>query len=143
MTETIEGTTAVVIGTEEAERIGVIAIVIRGLSMKRKRSSKLAEDQQEVIEVMTEVTLEVLPEVVNSSVDVVMILHPLKRWNEIFHPEVEPMFDDAKKRIVAHRGVLSHMVEVDMMMILMMTVLEREMGDVGHPPQYDRHSVDM
>ena len=65
MIETIEETTAVVIRTEEAEGIDVIEIVIRGLSMKRKRSLKLAEDQQEMIEVMTEVTLEVLPEVVN------------------------------------------------------------------------------
>ena len=56
MIETIEETTAVVIRTEEAEGIGVIeiVIVIRGLFMKRKRSSKLAEDQQEMIEVMTE-----------------------------------------------------------------------------------------
>ena len=65
MIETIEETTAAVIRTEEAEGIGAIEIVIRRLSMKRKRSSKLAEDQQKPIEVMTEATLEVLPEAVN------------------------------------------------------------------------------
>ena len=61
MIETTGGLTAVVIKTEEAEEIGAIAMT--GLSMKRKRSSKLAEDQQKVIEVTTEVILEVLPEV--------------------------------------------------------------------------------
>ena len=72
-----------------------------------------------------------------------MILHPPKKLNEIFHLEVEPMFDDAKKRIVAHRGVLSHTVEVDMTMILMMIVLERGTRDVSHTSQYDWHSIDM
>lgn len=63
MTETTEEMTAVVIRTEEAEEIGAIAI--RGLSMRRKRSSKLAEDQQKAIEAMTEVTPEAVQEVVN------------------------------------------------------------------------------
>ena len=49
------------IGIEEAEEIGAIGIAIRALSMKRKRLSKLAEDQQGVIEVTTKVD----PEVVN------------------------------------------------------------------------------
>ncbi len=62
-----------------------------------------------------------------------ILLPPLKKLNEIFHPEVEPMFDDAEKKIVVHRGVLSHTVQVDMMMILMMIVLERGIGNVGHP----------
>ena len=65
-----------------------------------------------------------------------MILLPLKKLNGIFHPEVEPMFDDAKKRIVAHRGVPSHTAEVDMTMILMMIVLESRIGDVGRPSRY-------
>ncbi len=55
--------TAVVIRTEVVEEIAAIAI--QGLFMKRRRSSKLAEDQQRVIEVTTEGILEVLPEVVN------------------------------------------------------------------------------
>ena len=45
--------------------IGAIATAIRELSMKRKRSSKLAENPQEVIGVTTEVTSEVVPGVVN------------------------------------------------------------------------------
>ena len=65
MIEMTDVMTAVVIRTEEAEGIGAIAIAIRALSMKRKRSSKLAEDLQKAIEVTTEVILEVLPEVVN------------------------------------------------------------------------------
>ena len=65
MTEMIDGMTAVVTRTGEAEGIGAIATAIRGPFMKRKRSSKLAEDQQEVIEVMTEVTQEGLLKVVN------------------------------------------------------------------------------
>ena len=70
MIETTEGMTVVVTRTEEAEGIvgataNVIMIVIRGLSMKRKRLSKLAEDQRGVIEATTEVTPGVLPEVVN------------------------------------------------------------------------------
>ena len=73
MIEMTEGTIVVVIGIgigigigiEEAEGIGAIGIVIRVLYMKRKRSSKLAEDQQRVIEVTTEVILEVVPGVVN------------------------------------------------------------------------------
>ena len=71
MIEMIEGMIVVVIGTgigigiEEAEGIGAIGIAIRVLYMKRKRSSKLAEDQQGVIEVTTEVILEVVPGVVN------------------------------------------------------------------------------
>lgn len=144
MIETIGGMTAVVIRTEEAEEIGAIVIVIRGLSMKRKRSSKLAEGQQEVIEVTTEVTPEVLPEAVNWSVAAAMILHPLlKKLNEIFRPEVEPMYGGAKKRIVAHRGALSHMAEVDMTMILMMILLERKIRDVRHPSKLNWQFVDM
>ena len=65
MTETTEKMTAVVTRTEEAEEIAATAIAIRGLSMRRKRSSKLAEDQQKVIEAMTEVTPEAVQEVVN------------------------------------------------------------------------------
>ncbi len=65
MIETTEEMTAVVIRTEVVEEIAAIAIAIRGLFMKRRRSSKLAEDQQRVIEVTTEVTPEVLPGVVN------------------------------------------------------------------------------
>ena len=65
MTEMTEGTTAVVIENEEAGEIGAIAIVIREPSMKKKRPSKLTEDQQEKIEVTEEVTPEVLLEVVN------------------------------------------------------------------------------
>ena len=61
-----------------------------------------------------------------------ILLPPPKKSNEIFHPEVEPMFDDVKRRIVAHRGVPSHTVEADMTMILMMIVLERGIRDVGH-----------
>lgn len=75
-----------------------------------------------------------------------MILHLPKKLNETFHLEVEPTFDDAKKRIVAHRGVLSHtvdMVEVDMTMILMMIVLERGTQDVSRPSQYNWHFIDM
>ena len=63
MIETTEEMTAVVIKTEEVE--GIAAIAIKGLFMKRRRSSKLAEDQRRVIEVTTEVIPEVLPEVVN------------------------------------------------------------------------------
>ena len=77
-----------------------------------------------------------------------MILHPPKKLNEIFHLEVEPMFDDVKKKIVAHRGVLSHTVdtvevEVDTTMILMTIVLERRTRDVSRPLQYNWHSIDM
>lgn len=148
MIETTEGKTAVVIRTEEVGEIGAIAIVIQGLSMRRKRSSKLAEDQQKAIEVMTEVTpeatSEVIPEAtpeatpealleaVNWSADVVMNLLRQKKLNVISRPVVELMFDDAKKRIVAHRGVLSRTVEVDMTMIPMMIVLGRRKRDVGH-----------
>lgn len=65
MIEMTEGTTAVVIETEEVEGIAATATAIRVPSTKRKRSSKLAEDQERVIEVTTGVTLEVLLEVVN------------------------------------------------------------------------------
>ena len=65
MIETTEGMTAVVTETEEVEGIGVIATAVRDPSMKRKRSSKLAEDQHEAIEVTTEVTSKALPEAVN------------------------------------------------------------------------------
>ncbi len=132
------GTTAVVIGTgiEEAEGIGVIVIVIatKGLSTRRKRSSKLAEDQRKVIEVTTGVIREVLPGVVSWSVDVVMILPRPKKLNAISRPAEEPMFDDGKKRIVAHLAVLDHTVAVDMTMILMMIFLERGKRDVSHAP---------
>ena len=141
--KTEEGMITVVIRTEEAEETGAIVIVIRGLSTKRRRSSKLAEDQQEVIEVTTEVTPEVLPEAVNWSVAAVIILHPPKKLNEIFRPEVEPMYDDAKKRIVAHRGAPSHMAEVDMTMILMMILLKRGIRDVRHPSKLNWQFVDM
>lgn len=60
MIEMTERNTAVV-----KERSGEIATAIRGPSMKRKKSSKLAEDRLKAIEVMTEVTQEVLPEAVN------------------------------------------------------------------------------
>ena len=131
-----EGTTAVVIEIEEAEGIGAIATAIRDLFMKRKRSSKLAEDQQEGIEVTTEVTPEVPPGVVNWSVDVVMILLPPKKLNEIFRPVVEPMFDDGKKKIVAHRAALGLTGEVGMTMTMTLTMIHRERGirDVRHPP---------
>ena len=42
------------------------------------------------------------------------------------------MFDDAKKRIVAHRGVRDPTVEVDTMMILMTIPHEEGIGDVSH-----------
>ena len=66
-----------------------------------------------------------------------MSLPPPKKLNEIFHPEVEPMFDDAKKRTVAHHVVLSHTVGEDMTMILMMIVPERRTRDVGQPSRYN------
>ena len=60
MIEMTERSTAVV-----KEGIAEIATAIRDPSMKRKKSSKLAEDRPEAIEVMTKVTQEVLPEAVN------------------------------------------------------------------------------
>ena len=64
-----------------------------------------------------------------------MILLRLKKLNEIFRPAVEPMFDDGKKKIVAHRAVPSPMAEVDMTtirMIRMMIFLGRGIRNVGH-----------
>lgn len=58
-----------------------------------------------------------------------------KKLNETFRPAVEPMFDDGKKRIAAHRAVLSLTAEVDMTtirMIRMMIFLGRGTRDVGH-----------
>ena len=49
----------------ETKGIDAIVIAIRGQSMKRKKSLKLAEGQPKVIEMMIEVILEVPPEVVN------------------------------------------------------------------------------
>ena len=66
-----------------------------------------------------------------------MILLPLKKLNEIFHPMVGLMFDDAKKRIVAHRGVRDPTVEVDTMMILMTILLEERIENVS---QFSRYS---
>ena len=54
---------------------------------------------------------------------------------------VELMFDDAKKRIVAHHGVRDHTVEVDTMMILMMIPLEERIGDVSHSSRYSWQSI--
>ena len=51
--------------TEETKGIDAIVIAIKGQSMKRKKSLKLAEGQPKVIEMMIEVILEVPPEVVN------------------------------------------------------------------------------
>ena len=61
MTEMTEGTTGVVIGIEAAEGIDVTVIVIAivMLSMKRKKLSKLADDQRK-IGVMTEAVLAVV-----------------------------------------------------------------------------------
>lgn len=53
------------------------------------------------------------------------------------------MLSDAKRRTVAHRGVLSHTVEVDMTMILMMIVLGRGIGDVGHPFKHEQKHTNM
>ena len=62
MTEMTDG---MIVVTEETKGIDAIVIAIKGQSMKRKKSSKLAEGQPKVIETMTEVILEVPPEVVN------------------------------------------------------------------------------
>ena len=51
------------------------------------------------------------------------------------------MFDDAETRIVAHRGVRDHTVEVDTMMILMMILLEEGIRDVSHSSRYSWQSV--
>ena len=67
----------------------------------------------------------------------------MKKLNEISLLEVELMFDDEEKRIVAHRGVLSHMVEANMTMILMMIVLARGTRDVGLSSKYNWQFIDM
>ena len=65
-----------------------------------------------------------------------MILLPPKKLNEIFRPAVEPMFDDGKKKIVAHRAVLGLTAEVGTTMTMTLTMIYRERGirDVRHPP---------
>ena len=61
MIEMTDGMTVVT----ETKGTDAIVIAIRGQSMKRKKSSKLAEGQPKVIETMIEVILEVPLEVVN------------------------------------------------------------------------------
>ena len=75
-----------------------------------------------------------------------MILLRPRKLNETFRPVAEHMFDDAKKKIVAHPAVLGLTAEVDMTMIPMipmMIFLERGTGDVSHIVINNQQRIDM